>query len=345
MGQAPAITAVCNREVPQESTGFSPFELLYGRQVREPFDVVRETWEADQKSSEDVISYALRMRERLEEMTEEAQTNLAATQRSQKTWYDRSSRSREFSSGDNVLVLLPSSTHKLHAEWTGPNTVRRKVGAVNYEVYMPDKRMKVRVFHVNMLRGWYHAKGTSCFTNEQDEETSDSDEEIPQLLSVTSKGTWRDVVMGKDLDEQQLQDFSNLLAEFSDVLSDDPGKTHVISHCIDTGTTTPVRQRPYRLRFTKRETVGKELQAMEEMAAITPSSSEWTTPIVFVPKKDGTTRFCVDYRGLNRARRFDAYPMPLVDDIIDKLGKAKYISTLHLTREYWQVPSLGTWIV
>ena len=61
---------------------------------------------------------------------------------------------------------------------------------------------------------------------------------------------------------------------------------------------------------------------MEEMGVITPSSSEWATPIVLVPNKDGTTKFCVDYRSLNRVARFEAYPMPRVDDIIDKLGKA-----------------------
>ena len=144
--------------------------------------------------------------------------------------------------------------------------------------------------------------------------------------------------MGKDLDEQQRKGLSSLLAEFSDVLSDDPGKSRVIDHCIDTGTATPVRQQPYRLPYTKHETVRKELQVKEEMGVITPSSIEWPAPIVLVPKKDGTSRFSVDYRGLNRVARFDAYPMPRVDDIIDKLGKAKYISTLDLTRGHWQVP-------
>ena len=77
---------------------------------------------------------------------------------------------------------------------------------------------------------------------------------------------------------------------------------------------------------------------MEDIGIITPSSCEWAAPIVLVSKKDGSMRFWVDYRGHNRVAWFDGYTMPQVDDIIDKLAKEKNISTLDLTRGYWQVP-------
>ena len=57
-----------------------------------------------------------------------------------------------------------------------------------------------------------------------------------------------------------------------------------------------------------------------------------------MPKKDSSKRFCADYRALDRIAKFDAYPMPRIDEIIDRLGGARYISTLDLTRGYWQVP-------
>ena len=60
--------------------------------------------------------------------------------------------------------------------------------------------------------------------------------------------------------------------------------------------------------------------------------------MVLVKKKDGSLRLCVDFRKLNSVSESDAYPMPRIDDLIDLLGKAKYISTLDLTRGYWQVP-------
>ena len=81
-----------------------------------------------------------------------------------------------------------------------------------------------------------------------------------------------------------------------------------------------------------------ELDKMLKMGVIRPSTSPWASPVVIVPKKDGGVRFCVDYRKLNRVAKFDAYPMPRIDDVIEKVGKARYISTLDLARAYWQIP-------
>ena len=66
--------------------------------------------------------------------------------------------------------------------------------------------------------------------------------------------------------------------------------------------------------------------------------SEWASLIVLVPNKDGTLRTCVDYKKLNSVSEADAYPMPCIDELIDRLGGAKYIMTLDLTCGYWQVP-------
>ena len=77
---------------------------------------------------------------------------------------------------------------------------------------------------------------------------------------------------------------------------------------------------------------------MEADGVIEPSNSEWAFPIVLVGKKDGSLRMCVDYRRLNAAAEAYAYPMPRVDDLIDTLGEAKYVTTLDLARGYWQVP-------
>ena len=114
--------------MPQESTGFSPFELLYGHEVRGPLDVLREAWEPGSQEDESLISYVLHMREKTSEMTELVQQNLAGAQATQKKWYDKTARSKKLEAGDKVLVLLPSTSSKLLAQWQGPYRVIRPVG-------------------------------------------------------------------------------------------------------------------------------------------------------------------------------------------------------------------------
>ena len=77
---------------------------------------------------------------------------------------------------------------------------------------------------------------------------------------------------------------------------------------------------------------------MLENDLIEASSSEWSSPCVLVPKPDGTYRFCTDFRQVNKVTKSDSYPIPRVDDCVDRVGDAKFVSKLDLLKGYWQVP-------
>ncbi|GFX61689.1 retrovirus-related Pol polyprotein from transposon 17.6 [Trichonephila clavipes] len=131
-----------------------------------------------------------------------------------------------------------------------------------------------------------------------------------------------------------------LFQEFEDVFSrnsSDIGHTTVTQHIIDTADHPPIKQHPRRLPFAKQEEVGTLLREMQENDIIEPSSSPWASPIVLVRKKDGSTRFCVDYRKLKNVTKKDSYPLPRIDDTLDTLSGHKWFSTLDLKSGYWQV--------
>ena len=91
-------------------------------------------------------------------MTETVSANLKEAQQRQKTWYDQTARERDLEPGEEVLVLLPTSSNKSLAHWQGPYYVIRKVGRVSYEIDMPNKRKRRKVFHVNMLKNGNHQR-------------------------------------------------------------------------------------------------------------------------------------------------------------------------------------------
>ncbi|GFW04776.1 retrovirus-related Pol polyprotein from transposon 17.6 [Trichonephila clavipes] len=160
------------------------------------------------------------------------------------------------------------------------------------------------------------------------------------LLSNSPQQLTPDLLENVELSPEQKSSAERLFQEFEDVFSrnsSDIGHTTVTQHRIDTADHPPIKQHPRRLPFAKQEEVGTLLREMQENDIIEPSSSPWASPIVLVRKKDGSTRFCVDYRKLNDVTKRDSYPLPRIDDTLDTLSGHKWFSTLDLKSGYWQV--------
>ena len=257
------------------------------------------------------------MREKLDDMSDLVKQNLLKEQSCQKSWYDRNARLREFKEGDPVLVLLPTSTQKLLAQWQGPYQVVKQTGRVTYLIDMHDRRKRRRIFHVNMLKAFQvRQQDNNCYVEEDIEET-----EIP----VWNDNPPGESTIGQQLTEPQKQELGKLLTKYRNVFSNKPGRTNLVTHHIKTGDVGPIRLPPYRLPYAYREQVVKELAEMLENGIIEELSSGWALPIVLVPKKDKSLRLCVDYRRLNAVSKVEAYPMPRIDELIDQLGRAKCV--------------------
>ena len=115
------------------------------------------------------------------------------------------------------------------------------------------------------------------------------------------------------------------------------GSTDLVHHVIDTGNEWPCRQPVRRIPFALQEKVDKMVSEMLKQGVIRLSWSPRASPIVLVIKKDGSTRFYVDYRRLNRLTKLDVFPLPRVDKSLDLLSKSRFFSTLDLSFGYWQV--------
>ena len=98
-----------------------------------------------------------------------------------------------------------------------------------------------------------------------------------------------------------------------------------------------MRHRPYRVPLGNRIIIEDQIQGILRDGIIEPSTSPWASPITLVPKGD-SWRFCVDYRKPNAVTKKDSYPLPLIQDIFDRLEGAAIFSTIDVKSEYWQIP-------
>lgn len=122
------------QEVPQSSTVFSPFELLYGRQPRGILDPLNEGWEQQFCQEPNVVQFVSQLCGHLRQIAPLLNEHMVKAQQHQKHSYDITSENRSFKPGDKVLVLVPTTESKLYAQWRGLYDIIEAVGPVNYRV-------------------------------------------------------------------------------------------------------------------------------------------------------------------------------------------------------------------
>lgn len=339
------------RAVVQESTGFSPNELVFGHKVRTPLSVLS----CDLDSSEppkSLSTYVYGFRRRLLLACKMATENLTDAQRKMKRKFDSKAEARVFSPGDQVVALLPIPGSPFGAKYSGPYNVVRRVSETNYVVATPDRRRATQLCHINLLKPYYAssqspsgkdqsavlvAAGSSVPFSELDDVQGPDDSMLhARLNNSETLGNLEGVL--NHLDFQQQSELKALILEFPCLFSDTPSCTTVIEHDIEVGDAKPIRQRFYRTGADKRKSLDDSVQYLLENGLAIQSYSSWASPCLLVKKPDHTYRFCTDYRKVNGVTKPDSYPLPRIEDCIDQVGAARYVSKFDLLKGYYQVP-------
>jgi len=110
-----------------------------------------------------------------------------------------------------------------------------------------------------------------------------------------------------------------------------------VKHPIPLLDETPIKQKCYKYAHSEKKICDEEVEKMLKADVIEPSCSPWLSPVVLVKKKDGTTRFCIDYRKLNAKTKKDTFPLPDINDMLQSMHGAKYFTTMDLKSGYWQI--------
>ena len=260
------------REIPSDRSGFSAFELLYGRRVRGPLTVLRDLWEdSDLPETERTqFQYVIELREKLDQTAQIAAHNSDISASKFKSYFDVKSQDRQFSPGDEVLILLPDNTHKLLMAWSGPYVVLERKNRVNYLI---DKGGTPKLFHANLLKR-YHRRATvgmahvidevstlsvplnsdpfsvcqNCVVEDYDSDCNNGILDYPDLKEGIT------TIDSVDSEAPELSDqisldcktkLCTLISKYSDVFTPLPGCTSAVVYDITLTTTEPFRAKVY----------------------------------------------------------------------------------------------------
>ena len=345
------------REIPSDRSGYSAFELLYGRQVRGPLTVLRDLWEDASLGNEQrtAFQYVLDLQKKLEDCSRIAAENSRGSVERYKQYFDVKSQNRQFNANDEVLVLLPDSSNKLLMAWKGPFRVIERRNRVNYLI---DEKGAAKLYHANILKKYYRRETAqqaalvssmikdkpsealllcqNCVISADEEEPVTSERTGGEIYTIpTDEDEVPDI--SPHLNQDQTAQLQELLAKFDDVLSTLPGNTQTIQHEINLQTVEPFRNKVYPIPLHLKEDFEKEVDKLLELGIIRPSNSPYCSPCVLVQKPDNSYRLTIDYRQLNARTAFVAEPPCCPEEDLPKFANARYFSEIDLCKAYYQV--------
>ncbi|GFW53257.1 retrovirus-related Pol polyprotein from transposon 17.6 [Trichonephila clavipes] len=297
------------RTVSHERTGYTPSELVYGKNLRTPETLVMEHWMEPEEEGDLVTEYMFKLINRLKRCQEVAINKMEEMQVKRKTWYDKNAVKREFKDGDLVLVLATSRANKLAVQWIGPGTILNKISETSYLVEIPGRRETSQIYQINMLKPYYKR---------------------PEHVNASE--------LNKHLHDKQMDRLRELLNKYSKCFSNNPGLTNLVEHEIQLVSDQPVRTKPYRMSHRQNEILKNEINRMLKLGIIEVGESDYMSPMILVEVAGKEPRPCIDYRKLNGIIRTEYFPLPNIEERVEKVSAAKFITVFDLSKGYWQIP-------
>ena len=316
------------RATPHTATGFSPYELVHGKSMRGPLEAVKVGWIGGDISFTSTVEWVQALRETLVSLHKVAHANEEVAKDKSKTAYDVGSKARSFEPGDLVLCHTPGLTGKLQSIWDGPYEVVAKLSNCNYTIAVKGKRSRHTTVHINRLKAW-----KTPTANLFQVVVTDEFEVNPEPIGKVKMGVTH-------LTKEQRLELDRRLAKFSDRVTHTLGVANFEENDINVKEGYPLRTRPYRIAPGMFDDLKGEIDDdVISKGIIVPSRSPWSSPMVPLRKKStGHVRLCIDYRKLNKITISDPYQMPCIEDLLNQVSDAVWLSKLDLNKGFYQVP-------
>ena len=214
----------------------------------------------------------------------------------------------------------------------------------------PDRKKNTQLIHINLLKKYHPRNSETDYGDKVNVnlninvlDKSEQQDVINEIVTTNMLGENSSILANikctlNHLSPSQSKELCDLLNLHSNLFSDQPGRCAILKHDVELlPGTTPIRQHPYRMSPAKRESLKAEVAYLLKNGFAVPSKSPWASPCLLVPKEGGGCRMCTDYRQVNSNTVKDSYPLPRLDDIIDSVGEAKYVTKLDLLKGYYQI--------
>ncbi|GFW46634.1 retrovirus-related Pol polyprotein from transposon 17.6 [Trichonephila clavipes] len=327
------------REVPNTTTGVSPFRLLYGREARGPLAILKSSWAGEihlpTNISQSAADYLQEMKINMEKAAESASLTAAQKQKGYGDYFNKRSSVKNFSIGEQVVLLIPDSSNKIYARWTGPGEIIQHHPPHSYKVKLPDGT--VRHVHVNKIRK-YHPRALAVGVIFEGDHEFGEIHPTPNLSRSTSERVLHEINLNH-LKESEREQVLAIVLKHRTLFTSDVKIAKVGTHRIRLKPNIE-RKKPfvYRIPESLKIKVDEQIEELVRLDLIEESDAEIAYPIVCVNKKDGTLRLCVDFRALNSESVSDDFPMEDAVELIHSIGRANIITTLDLLKGYWAIP-------